>query len=451
MFDTATSPYKLFTNRQLVKLIVPLVIEQALAMLIGMADTVMVTSISESAVSAVSLVDNMNLLLIQLFSAMAAGGAIVVAQYLGKGDKAAAGSSSKQLVHVTMLISLVIAALAIVFCDPLLVLCFGRLSEGTMDYCRTYLYLSALSFPALAVYNGCAAVLRAMRNSRASMTTSILMNLINVGGNALLIYGFRMEVAGAGIASLVARMAGAVVMARIMLKPGLPVELVEPLRIRLDFGMIKKIFKLGIPNGVENSMFQVGRLMVLGMVSPLGETIIAANAVSNTIATAANLMGSAMNLAVVTVIGQCVGAGDEKQTRYYARKLITVLYLFNAVIYALLFFYATPITQMFNLSPEAVEASVEVLRWFAVASFVLWPMSFMLPAVLRAAGDVRYTLCVSMSTMWLGRILSSYIMVNMLGMGLLGVWLGMLIDWLGRSICVLPRYLGTKWLAKRVV
>jgi len=240
-------------------------------------------------------------------------------------------------------------------------------------------------------------------------------------------------------------------MARMLLKPGLPITLDQPLRIRLDFSMIKRIFRLGIPNGIENSMFQIGRLMVLGMVSPLGETIIAANAVSNTIATAANLMGTAMNLSVPTVIGQCVGAGDDRQTRYYARKLLKVLYLINAVIYTLLFLFATPVTRLFSLSPEAVRASVEVLRWFAASSLVLWPASFMLPAVLRAAGDVRYTLCVSMSTMWLCRIVSSYVMVNMLGMGLLGVWLGMLLDWLGRSVLVIPRYLGTKWLSKRVV
>lgn len=452
VFPTARhNPDELFSSRDLLRLIVPLVIEQFLAMFIGMADTLMVSSISESAVSAISLVDQINILLIQLFSAMATGGAVVAAQYLGKCDRESACAAAKQLLYVTLLLSAVIAAASILFCDRLLTACFGSLSVETMAYCRTYLILSALSYPALAAYNGGAALLRAMRNSRASMYTSILMNVVNVSGNALLIYGFGMEVAGAAIASLVSRVMGAVVMVRMLLQPSLPVHLVRPTRPEWDGGMIRRIFRLGIPNGLENSMFQVGKLLVAGMVSTMGESIIAANAVSNNVAGMCNIVGNSIGLGMITVIGQCIGAGDSGQARRYTRRLMAAAYASNAVMYVFLLCFTKEIAGIFHLSPDGISAAVRVLRTYAMFAALIWPASFALPNALRAAGDARFTMTVSTVSMWLFRIAACYVFVGALHMGLLGVWYAMYLDWAARSLCFLLRYRGGKWLTKRVV
>lgn len=452
MFQTDSSANeRLFSNRDLLRLIVPLIIEQFLALLIGMMDTVMVSGISESAVSAVSLVDSINILLIQLFSAMATGGAVVAAQYLGKRDVMSACDAAKQLLYVAFLLATVIAAIAIVFAGPILRLCFGSLAEGTMVYCYTYLVLSALSYPALALYNGGAALLRAMNNSKASMYTSLMMNVVNVAGNALLIYGLKLEVAGAAAASLVSRILGAVVMVKMLLHPSSAIHLIRPTRPEPNWNMIKRIFGQGIPNGLENSMFQIGKLMVAGVVSMFGEAIIAANAVSNTIASTFNLPGTAIGLAIVTVVGQCIGAGDPKQARYYARRLLLLVYALMTLMNVIMFFFARDISAFFHLSPEGLDAAEEILKWYAVAATVFWPSSFTLPNALRAAGDARFTMGVSIFSMWIFRIGACYLLVYYFDLGLLGVWGAMFIDWIVRTGFFTVRYMGSKWLTKRLV
>ncbi|MCI5846754.1 MAG: MATE family efflux transporter [Clostridiales bacterium] len=441
----------LFSNRDLVRLIVPLVIEQFLAVFIGMADTVMVSGISEGAVSAVSLVDSINVLFIQLFSAMATGGAIVAAQYLGKQSRREACGAAKQLLYVALAIAMALGAVSLFFAQPIITLCFGQLQPATMAYACAYLRISAVSYPALALYNGGAALLRAMSNSRASMFTALMMNLINVAGNALLIYGLKMEVAGAAIASLVSRCVGAIIVMRLLLNQELPIYLDQPLRPQMDRQMIGRIFRLGIPSGIENSIFQIGKLLVAGVLSTLGEAQIAANAVSNSIASLWNLPGSAMGLALVTVVGQCVGAGDRRQARYYTRKLMGAVYLCAVVMYLVLFLLAPQIAGLFNLSREGLDAACQVLKWYCVAAAIFWPASFTLPNALRAAGDARFTMTISVISMWSLRIGLSYVLVRGLNMGLLGVWAAMFADWVLRSGCFLWRYRGDKWLQKSVV
>ena len=353
--------------------------------------------------------------------------------------------------YVSTLLAAALGVVAIVFANPLLTLCFGTLPEDTLAYCRTYLYLSAVSYPALALYNGGAALLRAMNNSKASMYTSLMMNVFNVGGNALLIYGLNMEVAGAGTASLLARMLGAGIMVWLLLNRSAPIHLIHPMRPEPDGPMIRRIFSQGIPNGLENSMFQIGKLMVAGIVSMFGVSIIAANAISNNIASLCNLPGTAIGLAIVTVVGQCVGAGDVRQARYYANRLILLVYGFTIAVDVVLFIFARPLAGIFNLSPEALDASEEVLRWYAVAAAIFWPASFTVPNALRAAGDARFTMGVSVLCMWVFRIGASYLLVYSFDMGLLGIWVAMFIDWVVRGAFFVTRYLGSRWLTKRVV
>lgn len=411
----------------------------------------MVSNISEAAVSSISLVDSINILFIQLFSAMGTGGAIVAAQYLGKCESLNACKAGKQLLYVSLLISLFLTAFSFLFCDSILRLFFGDLNPITMQYARTYLYLSALSYPALAVYNGGAALFRAMGNSKASMFTSLLMNIINVGGNALLIYGFGMEVAGAGLASFLSRTLGAVIIFKLLLNPVEKIHLIRPFRFEANKDMIKRIFKIGIPNGLENSMFQIGKLLVTGIVASYSVSIIAANAIAGNIASMFNLPGSAIGLAMVTVIGQCIGAGDTNQAKHYSMKLLKLVYLFMFFASIILFFTARPLVMLFNLSPSAVDAAVEVLEFFAISSAIFWPSSFTVPAALRAAGDAKFTMLVSVLCMWIFRIGFSYLLAYTFDLKLLGVWIAMVIDWVARSICFGWRYYSGQWLKKKIV
>ncbi len=316
----------LFDRRALTALIVPLIIEQFLAMLIGAADTIMVSSCGEAAVSGISLVDTINILLIQVFSALATGGAVVAAQYLGMGKKEDAKESAKQLMIVVFLVSLVITILSLLTHRPLLRVIFGSIDDEVMANAQIYFLLSAISYPFLALYNGGAALFRSMGNSKISMITSFVMNGLNIVGNAILIYGAHWAVFGAALATLISRILGALYMIWLLLKADNPLSIKGILHTRLRWSMVRSILLIGVPNGIENGLFQVGKILVASLISSFGTYAITANAVANTLAGLEIVPSSAIGLAMITVVGQCVGAGDDKQTARYTGKLMVISY-----------------------------------------------------------------------------------------------------------------------------
>lgn len=443
----------MFSNQALKRLIWPLVIEQLLAVTIGMADTVMVASCGEAAVSGVSLVDSINILLINVFSALATGGAIVASQYLGRDDLENANLAARQLLLSVGFLSALLAALALLGNVSVLNLIFGSAEADVMQNSYTYFFWSALSYPFLGVYNGGAALFRAMGNSKVSMRTSIIMNILNVCGNALLIFGFHLGVAGAAISTLFSRALGAVVM--IWLLHSKPhqhdkIHLASLNIFRPDWSMIKKILNIGIPNGLENGMFQIGKILVQGLIATFGTAAIAANAAVNSIASLPQIPSAAVGLAMVTVIGQCVGAGEYEQVKRYTRRLTLLSYLCITVLSLAEMAAAYPLVGLFSLSAEATQMAVEVILWNGVFTIVIWPASFTLPNGLRAAGDVRFTMGISVLSMWIFRIGFSYLLAQGLQLGLMGVWFAMFIDWFVRSLLFLWRFASNRWRGKAI-
>ena len=439
----------LFSADALRRLIIPLVIEQFLAMTIGMADTIMVTSVGEHAVSGVSLVDNISTLLINVFSALATGGAVVAAQYLGSRDVENACSAAKQLFYAIGALSAATMAVCLLFREPILRLVFGQLEDNVMEAAMTYFLLTAISYPLLAIYNAGAALFRAMGNSKVSMLASLLMNIVNIGLNAILIYGADIGVAGAGFGTLFSRLAGAVLMTWLICQHGHRIHIDHLLHFEFRGQLVKKILRIGVPNGLENGMFQIGKLLVLGLVTPLGTSATAANAIANSVAGVVNVPGNAISLSLITVVGQCMGAGDSKQAVRYTRKLMIIVYLAMGSLSVLLFFFATPVVGLFGLTPGAAVMAIQVLRWCAVFDLIFWPMSFSLPNALRASGDAKFTMIVSMCSMWIFRIGFSYLLVPQIG--LLGVWVAMFIDWIVRAVVFLIRFLSGRWKTKTVI
>ena len=439
----------LFSADALRRLIIPLVVEQFLAMTIGMADTIMVTSVGEHAVSGVSLVDNISTLLINVFSALATGGAVVAAQYLGSRDEQNACSAAKQLFYAIGALSAATMAVCLLFRDPILRLVFGRLDDNVMEAAMTYFLLTAISYPLLAIYNAGAALFRAMGNSKVSMLASLLMNIVNIGLNAILIYGAGIGVAGAGFGTLFSRLAGAVLMTWLICQSGHRIHIDHLLHFEFRGQLVKKILRIGVPNGLENGMFQIGKLLVLGLVTPLGTSATAANAIANSVAGVVNVPGNAISLSLITVVGQCMGAGDSKQAVRYTRKLMIIVYLAMGSLSVLLFFCAAPVVGLFGLTPGAAVMAIQVLRWCAVFDLIFWPMSFTLPNALRASGDAKFTMIVSMCSMWIFRIGFSYLLVPQIG--LLGVWVAMFIDWIVRAVVFLIRFLSGRWKTKTVI
>lgn len=441
----------LFDNKSLTALIVPLIIEQLLAVLVGMADSIMVANVGEAAVSGVSLVDNIMVLLINIFAALATGGAVIAGQYLGRKKEEKACQSATQLVWFITICSVIITLIIYIAKDFILHGVFGKIDADVMDYANTYLLIVTASIPFIALYNGAAAVFRAMGNSKVSMKVSVIMNLINVSGNAILIYGFHCGTEGVAIPTLISRIVAAAMLLYLLCDQSRLLHIEKSLHYRFDFKMIKRILSIGIPNGLENSMFQLGKILVLSLVSTFGTYAIAANAVSNAVAQFQILPGMAMSLAITTVISRCIGAGDYEQVKYYTKKLMTITYLCMAATILMIFLALPFIVKIYHLSPVTARETEQILNFHGVCAVLIWPISFSLPSMFRAAGDVRYSMCTSIFSMWVFRIIFSYILGRYFGLGVFGIWVAMVIDWCFRSILFVYRYFSGKWRGKVAV
>ena len=442
--QTEKKPY-LFDNRALMALIIPLIIEQMLAVLVGMADSIMVASVGEAAVSGVSLVDNIMVLLINVFAALGTGGAVVAGQYLGQQRKEKACQAAEQLVWFITICAVVIT-LVIYACKYwILHGVFGQIEADVMGHADTYLMIVTASIPFIALYNGGAAIFRTMGNSEISMRVSIVMNIINVAGNAILIYGFPRGTEGVAIPTLVSRMTAAILIMVLLADRRRAIYVRPSRRYRADWAMIRKILGIGVPNGLENSMFQLGKIIVLSLVSTFGTYAIAANAVSNVIASFQVLPGMAIALAVTTVIARCVGAGDYGQVKYYTKKLLCITYACMVVTNVIIVLVLPLILKAYDLSSQTAEVTTDIVIFYAVCCVLIWPLAFTIPATFRASGDAKMCMVISVVSMWIFRIIFSYILGKYMGMGVFGVWVAMIIDWVVRSICFIARYFSGKW------
>ena len=435
-----------FTRQALVALLLPLIAEQALSVTIGLADTLMVSSVGEAAVSGVSLVDSFNTLMIQVMSALATGGAVVTSQYIGHREPKRAKASAAQIMFI-------MSSLVVVGRHAILRGIFGSIDADVMRYAETYFLLSALSYPFIGLYNAGAALFRAQGNSKISMLSSLVMNVVNIGGNAVLIFYFKMGVMGAALASLVSRMIACFAVIYLLEKPGCLLRIEHLTDLKPDLPLIRRILRVGIPAGIENGMFQIGKLSVSSLTSTLGTSAIAANAVAGNITTFLNVPANAVGMAVLTVIGQCLGAGEKEQAKHYARRFLLVAYAGAWIMNLSAFFFLNRITlSWFNLSPESNAMALQVMVWFNIISLFIWPSSFTLPNILRAAGDATFTMTVSVFSMWVFRVGFCYLMVLGLHQGnLLSIWGGMFLDWLFRSLFFAIRFFKGSWLEKKVI
>lgn len=436
----------LFTRKQLLQLILPLIAEQFLAVSVGLVDVMMVSrAAGEAGIAGVSLVDTLNVLLITLFSSLATGGAVVSSQYLGKKEPDNASKAGEQLIITTLFFALIIMAAALIGNENILRMIYGKQEPDIMRSAAIYFFITAFSFPFLAVYNSCAALFRAMGNSKISMIVSIIMNLINIAGIIIMVFLLHMGVEGVALPTLVARAASAIIIFVLIRKKKNAIHVNNILHAGINFSMIKRILNIGVPNGLENSIFQIGKILVQGIITGLGGVALAANAVAGTIAGFALIPGSAMGLAMITVVGRCVGAGDLLQAKKYTVKLMKFCYLILGVLNTGILLLRVPIIGLFDLSGPSEKATIALIIYHSICCCIIWPASFVLPNALRAANDVKTTMSISILSMWVWRIGFSYFLVRSLHMGVMGVWVAMTIDWLFRGICFTLRFAKGGW------
>ena len=441
----------LYTNTDLRKLLLPIIVEQLLSSLMGTADTMMVSNIGSAAISAVSLVDSINILVIQALAALAAGGAILCAQYLGSHNQREANQAARQVLFVMVFLSTALSAFCLIFRDPLLGLIFGKVEADVMSNSKIYFFLTLLSFPFIGLYDAGASIMRSQNNSRNPMLISVISNFLNIGGNAILIFVFGMGVKGAALSTLVSRIFCAVVVILQLRNDQAPICITNYFSIRPDWTLIKKILFIGIPSGIENSMFQFGKLAIQSTVSTLGTVAIAAQAMTNILENLNGIAAIGIGIGLMTVVGQCLGAGRQDEAVYYVKKLS---WLAEAVVITsclLVFILTKPITILAGMEPASARLCLSMVTFITIVKPISWVMSFIPGYGMRAAGDVKFSMITSCCTMWLCRVSLCIYLCRVWGFGPIAVWIGMFSDWTLRAIIFGIRFHSGKWLNHHVI
>ncbi len=440
-----------FSNKDLEAMIVPLFLEQLLVMLVGIADTLVVSYAGEAAVSGVSLVNQFNTIFIYLFTALASGGAVVISQYIGRKDSENAGKSASQLLMFGTVFSLLISVLVLVGNEGMLSLLFGKVEDSVMNACITYLKISAYSYPALAIYNSGAAVYRSLGKTNVTMYISVLSNIINVVGNVIGVFVLRAGVAGVAWPSLIARIFSAVVITVLCFGKKDEVHYTTGWIFKWDAACLKRILNVAIPNGVENGIFQLVKVALSSIVALFGTYQIAANGVAQSIWSLAALAGVAMGPAFITVIGQCMGNQDTQAADYYFAKLSKITLLLSSA-WNLLIFILTPLfLHFYALEPQTKQLIIWLVLIHNAFNAVAFPFSGALSNGLRAAGDVKFTMYVSIISTIAGRLFLSYLLGIVLDMGVIGIAVAMVCDWVLRGVIFIWRQKSGKWKMFQVV
>ncbi len=441
----------LFPRRALWMLLIPLIIEQMLNSLMGMVDTLMVSRVGAEAISAVSLVDSINNLVLQVFAAMAAGAAIICSQYLGRKDEKGCNDAAKQIVLTVVVISSVIMIIGVGFRKPLLHLIFGSVEEAVMTNAQMYFLITALSYPFIALFQAGAAFYRACGNSKFTMKTALIANVANIVGNTLFIFVLQMGAAGAAISTLISRALCAFVVFYALRKPGYAIQLKNYFSIRPDLNLIVKILAIGVPSGIENGMFQFGKLAIQSTVSSLGTAAIAAQAMTIIFENVNGMAAVGIGIGLMTVVGQSIGAGRQEEAKYYIVKLAGYAEVAMIISCILVYIAARPVTVLAGMSEESTALCMQMILAITIVKPILWVPSFTPPNGLRAAGDVRFSMITATLTMWLCRVALSIFLMRVVKTGPIGVWYGMFADWGVRGVIFTIRFVRGKWLRFKVI
>lgn len=440
-----------FTNKQLVRLIWPLVLEQFLAIAVGLADSMMVAQVGDAAVSGVSLVDSISVLMVYIFSAMAAGGAAVCGQYIGRSNEQNARSAGQHLMLLSIVLSGIITILLYAFRGVIVHRLFGQIDAAVMAATNTYYEIVMASVPAIAIYNAGAAMFRTMERTDITLKISLVMNAINVGGNAVLIFGFGCGTEGVAIPTLVSRWVAALVVILLLFRKKYPLHLSHLHKFRLQRRILQNIVRIGVPGGIENGMFQLGKIVLFSFISTMGTASITANAVGSSISLLNVMIGISINLAMVTVVSQCIGAGAYEKARYYYKKLVIWTYAATAVWVGIILLLLPLLLRIYDVSPEAESLAYQIEMLHGICTVFLWTPAFMTPNFLKSAGDATYTMIISTASMWIGRVGGAYLLGGYFGLGVLGVWIAhAIVDWIIRGVFFNIRYFRGKWMSKGI-
>ena len=440
-----------FTNKKLIALMLPLAVDQLLNSFMGTVDTLVVSNLGSAAISAVSLVDSINILVVQAFFALASGGTVVCSHYLGCEKKERATNAARQLVFITFAMSLVIAIACHLFSNQLLGVIFGQVEPAVMDNAKKYFFFSAMSYPFIALYDDGACILRAQENSKLPMQISFVANGINVALNLIFVWVLHLGVAGSSAATMIARAFAMVAVLYKLRNPKMKIQLRDYSSIRPEWEEIKRILHIGVPSGIENGMFQFGKLAIQSTVSLMGTAAIAAQGMTNIIENLNGILAMGVGVGLMTVVGESLGAGRREEAVYYIKKLCIISEIIVAASCLVMYALVRPITHFGGMEPVSAKMCIFMVTWITIVKPLVWVMAFIPAYGLRAAGDVKFSMTVSVLSMWLCRVTLAMILARVFHMGPMAVWIGMFTDWTIRCVIFTIRFKNRKWLNHQVI
>ncbi len=449
--ETKKNAVHLFSNRDLRKLLIPLMVEQLLNCLMGMVDTMMVSNVGSAAISAVSLVDSLNILVIQAFTALSAGGTIVCAHFLGKKEPDHAVEAARQTTFIVTFISVVLMVICLFWNGPLLHFIFGQVEWEVMEAAQIYFFFTAISFPFIGLYDTGASVFRAQENSKLPMGISVTSNIMNIFGNAFLIWVCHLGVMGAAISTLVSRMFCGIVVMYFLRNQKNIIFVRSYHTIRPKGRLIGRILAIGIPSGIENGMFQFGKLAIQSTVSTLGTISIAAQAMTNMLEMLNGMAIMGVGIGLMTIVGQCMGAGRKDEAAYYIKKLTIISEVGVLVCCLIVYAITRPVTILGGMEPESAVMCQEMMLAITIVKPLVWTLAFIPAYGFRAAGDVRFSMLVSVFSMWIFRVSLCVFLCRVMGFGPMAVWIGMFTDWSVRAVVFTIRFYSGRWMNFRVV
>ncbi|WP_029320052.1 MATE family efflux transporter [Butyrivibrio sp. AE3004] len=442
---------QLFSNTMLKAMIIPLVIEQLLQMIVGLADTMMVSYAGEAVVAGVGLDTMIYTVFIYLFTAVASGGAVVVSQYIGSRERKNANLSASQIYTISFIVSVVSMVLMLLSGNALLAGMYPDTEPLTMDACKTYMWIASISFPANALYNAGCAIYRSMGKTKTTMKVTLVSNIINVIGNSIGIFILHAGAAGVAWPTTISWYVAAIIMTILCFRKEHVVNIELKDILRLDFLMDKRILGVAIPNSIENTLFQAAKVALGMLVATFGTSQIAANTTGQTFWSLAACMNVSMGTVFITVIGQCVGADDSVAARWYMIKL-TKLSLFLAMIWNVAVMILTPLLLPFySLGDDTKLLILIIVAIHNAFAAVIQPFSGPLSSGLRAAGDVSFTMWTSIFSTVVCRTILSFLLAKWLGMGVVGIALAMGLDWCIKSALDIWRFFSGKWMNRKVI
>ena len=442
-----------FSNKDLVSLTIPVMLSSILAIIAGMVDSAMVSSSGPAAVSAVSLVDSINILFITIFSGMASGGGVIMSQYIGHRDYKQAKATANQIVYITASMATVVMLLLLCFRESVLRLIYGQLDADVLENCKTYFLLTLFGYPFSAIGESSVYVLRSMGKNRQAATCTISFNVVNVIGNAVLIYGFGMGVAGAALATTASRITYAVMGLWMAGNKSLPARFEKLLQFRLDWHIIRRVVRIGSASSLEFGLFYGGRILITSLIATYGTVMITANSVSQTLNNVGWVIVGALGTASMPVIGQCIGADEKEQAKYYMKKMTLAATVVTVVLFSGIYLLRHQLVRIYDFEPDVLDACAYYTGILAIISMVtVYSLAFNPVSGFRAAGDVRYATVLAIGTMFAFRVALAYALNAIFpSLGLMCVYIGMGVDWGVRAVCNLIRYRSGKWLYKRVI